>query len=175
MLPQGPASTAPQFQRRSSQMLGRQTLDGLFPADLPESDAWQERYPERVLIEGAKVTRFSPSPTGHLHIGGVYAAMIDKDIALHSGGTYFVRIDDNDQNREVEGAKEQFWRAFEYFGIEPREDDMNGAYGPYLQSARADIYLTYVRQLLREGKAYLCFATREELAAAAAEQQAAKV
>jgi glutamyl-tRNA synthetase len=156
-------------------MLDRQTIDGLFPADLPESDAWQERYPERVLIEGAKVTRFSPSPTGHLHIGGVYAAMIDKDIALHSGGTYFVRIEDTDQNREVEGAKEQFWRAFEYFGIEPLEDDMNGAYGPYLQSARADIYLTYVRHLLREGKAYLCFATREELAAAAAEQQVAKV
>ncbi|HUY51773.1 MAG TPA: glutamate--tRNA ligase family protein [Streptosporangiaceae bacterium] len=156
-------------------MLDRQTIDGLFPADLSESDVWQEQYPLRVLPEGAKVTRFSPSPTGHLHIGGVYAAMIDKDVAQHSGGTYFVRIEDTDQNREVEGAKEQFWRAFEYFGIEPLEDDPNGAYGPYLQSARADIYLTYVRQLLRGGKAYLCFATREELAAATAEQQAAKV
>jgi glutamyl-tRNA synthetase len=156
-------------------MLDRQTIDGLFPMDLPEPETWQERYPDRALADGAKVTRFSPSPTGHLHIGGVYAAMIDKDIALHSGGTYFVRIEDTDQNREIEGAKEQFWRAFEYFGIDPLEDDTNGAYGPYLQSARADIYLTYVRQLLRDGKAYLCFATREELAAATAEQQAAKV
>jgi glutamyl-tRNA synthetase len=156
-------------------MLDRTTIDGLFPADLPESDVWQRRYPERVLAEGARVTRFGPSPTGHLHVGGVYAAMIDKDVALHSAGTYFVRVEDTDQNREVDGAKEQFWRAFEHFGIEPLEDDTNGAYGPYLQSARADIYLTYVRQLLREDKAYLCFATREELADAAAKQQAAKV
>lgn len=156
-------------------MLDRPTIDGLFPADLPELNVWQQRYPDRVLTEGAKVTRFSPSPTGHLHIGGVYAAMIDKDVALHSGGTYFVRVEDTDQSREVEGAKEQFWRAFEYFGIEPLEDDMTGSHGPYLQSARADIYLSYVRQLLRQGKAYLCFATREELAAATAEQQAAKI
>ncbi|MEV6923938.1 glutamate--tRNA ligase family protein [Dactylosporangium sp. NPDC051485] len=156
-------------------MLDRSTIDGLFPASLPEPDVWQERYPDRVLAPGAKVTRFSPSPTGHLHIGGVYAAMIDKDVALHSGGTYFVRVEDTDQSREIDGAKEQFWRAFEYFGIEPLEDDTNGVYGPYLQSARADIYLTYVRQLLREGKAYLCFASREELAAATAAQQAAKV
>jgi glutamyl-tRNA synthetase len=156
-------------------MLDRPTIDGLFPADLPESNVWQERYPERVLPEGARVTRFCPSPTGHLHIGGVYAAMIDKDLALHSAGTYFVRIEDTDQSREVEGAKEQFHRAFEHFGIEPLEDDTTGAYGPYLQSARAEIYLSYVRQLLREGKAYLCFAAREELAAVAAEQRAAKV
>jgi glutamyl-tRNA synthetase len=156
-------------------MLERKVIDGLFSADLPESHVWHERYPERVLPEGAKVTRFSPSPTGHLHIGGIYAAIIDKDLALHSGGTYFVCVEDTDQSREVEGVKEQFWRAFEYFGIEPLEGDLNGAYGPYLQSARADIYLSYVRQLLREDKAYLCFATREELAAATAQQQVRKV
>src|SRR3954447_5672154 len=156
-------------------MLDRTTIDGPFPAGLPESDVWERRYPERVLAEGARVTRFSPSPTGHLHIGGVYAAMIGKDVALHSAGTYFVRVEDTDQTREVDGAKAQFWRAFEHFGIEPLEDDTNGAYGPYLQSARAGIYLTYVRQLLREDRAYLCFATREELAAATAKQQAAKV
>lgn len=150
-------------------------LDQLFPADLPEPEVWQERYPPRELPEGARVTRFSPSPTGHLHIGGVYAAMLDKDVAVHSGGTYFVRIEDTDQARELPGAKEQFARAFEYFDIAPLEDELTGRYGPYHQSARAQTYLTFVRTLLRDQKAYLCFATREELAAATAQQQAAKV
>jgi len=156
-------------------MLDRPTIDALFPSDLVDPDAWESRYPSRTLVEGARVTRFSPSPTGHLHIGGVYAAMLDKDIAVHSAGTYFVRIEDTDQSRELEGAKEQFGRAFAYFGIEPLEDEATGEYGPYLQSQRADIYLTYVRQLLRTDQAYLCFATKEELAAATAEQQRAKV
>jgi len=156
-------------------MLDRATIDALFPSDLVDPDTWESRYPARTLVDGARVTRFSPSPTGHLHIGGVYAAMLDKDIAVHSAGTYFVRIEDTDQSRELEGAKEQFGRAFAYFGIEPLEDEATGEYGPYLQSQRADIYLTYVRQLLREDKAYLCFATRDELAEATAAQQKAKV
>ncbi len=156
-------------------MPDQETIDRLFPADLPGPASWQERYPERPLPPGAMVTRFSPSPTGHLHIGGIYAAMIDRDLAVHSGGSYLVRIEDTDQAREIEGAKEQFARAFQHFGVVPLEDEQTGAYGPYLQSARAGIYLTYVRELLREGKAYLCFATREELAASTAQQQAAKV
>jgi glutamyl-tRNA synthetase len=156
-------------------MLDPKTIDSLFPADLPEPEYWQARYPQRELPEGAMVTRFSPSPTGHLHIGGIYAAMLDRDLAVNSNGTYFVRIEDTDQARELVGAKEQFDKAFAHFGLLPLEDEADGAYGPYLQSRRVDIYLTYVRHLLRQGKAYLCFATREELAANAAAQQAAKV
>jgi glutamyl-tRNA synthetase len=156
-------------------MLDRETIDGLFPADLPEPAHWEERYPPRKLIDGAKVTRFGPSPTGHLHIGGVYTAMLDKDLAVHSGGTYLVRVEDTDQAREVEGAKDQFGRAFAYFGIEPLEDETTGNYGPYLQSERSAIYQTYVRALLREDKAYLDFATRDELAEITAAQQARKV
>ncbi len=156
-------------------MLDRPTIDGLFPADLPEPGHWEERYPSRTLIDGAMVTRFGPSPTGHLHIGGVYAAMLDKDLAVHSGGTYFVRVEDTDQAREVEGAKDQFGRAFAYFGIEPLEDETTGDYGPYLQSERVNIYLTYVRELLRADQAYLDFATREELSEITAAQQARKV
>ena len=156
-------------------MLDRDTIDSLFSLDLPEPEYWQERYPQRKLAAGAMVTRFSPSPTGFLHIGGIYAAMLDKDLAVHSDGTFFVRIEDTDQAREVKGATEQFAKAFAYFGVEPLEDDHSGQYGPYLQSARAETYLTYVRQLLREGKAYLCFATRDELAATASAQQTAKV
>lgn len=156
-------------------MIDRAVIDSLFPADLPNPDHWENLYPTRILAPGALVTRFSPSPTGHMHIGGIYAAVIDKDLALHSAGTFFVRIEDTDQSREIEGAKDQFAQAFAHFGVEPLEDDRNGHYGPYLQSERSTTYLTYVRQLLRAGCAYLCFASRDQLAAASAEQQAAKV
>jgi len=156
-------------------MLDRAVIDGLFPADLPEPEHWEQRYPPRQLPEGAQVTRFGPSPTGFVHIGGVYVATIDRDIAAHSGGVYLVRVEDTDQSREVEGALVQFARAFDYFGIPSDEDDRQGSYGPYRQSARDRIYLTYVRELLRQGTAYLCFATKDELADIAARQQAAKI
>lgn len=156
-------------------MLDRAVIDALFPADLPEPEHWEQRYPARPLPEGAKVTRFGPSPTGFVHIGGIYVATIDQDVARRSDGRYLVRVEDTDQSREVEGALEQFGRAFDYFGISSDEDKDHGSYGPYLQSQRERIYLTYVRHLLRQGKAYLCFATKDELADITARQQAAKL
>ena len=157
-------------------MLDRAVIDALFPADLPEPEHWEQQYPARELPEGAKVTRFGPSPTGFVHIGGIYTATIDQDVARRSGGRYLVRVEDTDQSREVEGALEQFERGFAYFGLAADEDIAHdGGYGPYQQSAREQIYLTYVRHLLREGKAYLDFATKEELAAITARQQATKL
>jgi glutamyl-tRNA synthetase len=156
-------------------MLDRAVIDALFPADLPEPQHWEERFPARTLPEGAKVTRFGPSPTGFLHIGAVYTAMIDKDVATHSGGVYVLRVEDTDAAREVEGALDQFGRAFEYFRIQPDEEQGRGAYGPYHQSARAEIYAGFARELMRQGKAYPCFATKEELADITARQQAAKI
>lgn len=156
-------------------MLDHAVVDSLFPADLPEPEQWERQYPPRDLPEGAEVTRFGPSPTGFVHIGGVYVAMIDQDVSGRTGGRYLVRVEDTDQSREVSGALEQFERAFDYFRIQPTEGEGNGAYGPYLQSARERIYLTYVRQLLRQDLAYLCFATKEELADITARQQAAKI
>nr|WP_042193718.1 glutamate--tRNA ligase family protein [Kibdelosporangium sp. MJ126-NF4]CEL20871.1 Glutamyl-tRNA synthetase @ Glutamyl-tRNA(Gln) synthetase [Kibdelosporangium sp. MJ126-NF4]CTQ98324.1 Glutamyl-tRNA synthetase (EC 6.1.1.17) @ Glutamyl-tRNA(Gln) synthetase (EC 6.1.1.24) [Kibdelosporangium sp. MJ126-NF4] len=156
-------------------MLDRTVIDALFPADLPEPDEWERRYPPRRLPEGAKVTRLGPSPTGFVHIGGIYVAMIDKDVARRSGGRFLVRIEDTDQAREVEGALAQFDRAFEYFGTQPDEDTATGDYGPYRQSERSAIYLSYARHLLRQDRAYLCFATEEELAASRQEQQRLKV
>src|ERR1700689_5664548 len=126
-------------------MLSRDIVDSLFPSDLPEPEHWEHRYPPRGLPEGAQVTRFSPSPTGFLHIGGVYAATIDVDVAHHSGGRYLVRLEDTDQARVVEGAVAQFAEAFADFSIEPDEDDPTGGYGPYSQSARAQTYLPYPR------------------------------
>ena len=162
-------------------MLDRAEIDALFPEDLPEPAYWEQRYPPRDLPEGAMVTRVGPSPTGSPHIGLVYVAMIDRDIADSTGGTYLIRVEDTDQAREVEGALTQFERAFAYFGIAPDEADeaawtgADGAYGPYHQSQRSTLYMSYVRELLRQGKAYLCFATKEELERTAKAQQAARL
>ncbi|WP_020525243.1 glutamate--tRNA ligase [Catelliglobosispora koreensis] len=156
-------------------MLSTSVIDSLFPADLPETSFWFDRYPPRDFPVGALVTRFSPSPTGHLHIGGIYAAMISKDLATHSGGSFFVRIEDTDQARELAGATAQFARAFAHFRVAADEDDMTGRYGPYTQSARADIYLSFVRHLLRCGHAYLCFASKEDLAVLSERQRNAGV
>lgn len=153
-------------------MLDRALVDGLFPADLPEPAELEERYPPRELGEGALVTRFGPSPTGFVHIGGLYTAMVSSDLAHSSDGVYVLRIEDTDQSREVSGADEQFRRAFEAFDLVPDEGDLDfpgrpaprGDYGPYHQSARAAIYQSFVRELMREGKAYPDFATKEELA-----------
>jgi glutamyl-tRNA synthetase len=156
-------------------MLDRTLIDSLFPADLPEVGHWERRYPERRLPDGAKVTRLGPSPTGFVHIGTIFVAMLDKDVAHRSAGTFLVRVEDTDQAREVEGAIQQFTRAFEYFDVVPDEDDGNGDYGPYLQSRREAIYLSHARELLRQDKAYPCFATAAELAANRQLQQERKM
>src|SRR5271163_939215 len=156
-------------------MLSHDEIDALFPPNLPDPGQWEARYPPRELPPDAMVTRFSPSPTGFAHLGGMYVAMLNKDLATHSGGTYCVRIEDTDQARTVEGAIAQFAVAFDYFGVASDETDETGAYAPYIQSERADIYLTYAREFLRDGRAYPCFATKEELAAATDQQRAAKV
>ena len=154
-------------------MLSHDLVDSLFPPDLPEPDHWQHRYPPRDLPEGAHVTRFAPSPTGFLTIGGVFTATIDADVARQSGGVYLVRLEDTDQARVTEGAAAQFSQAFAYFSIAPDEDDQTGRYGPYAQSARSQTYLTYVRELLRQGHAYPCFATKQDLEEIVARQRAA--
>jgi glutamyl-tRNA synthetase len=154
-------------------MLSPTVINSLFPEDLPGPEHWEERYPPRDLPPEAQVTRFGPSPTGYLHIGGVYAAMIDADLARQSGGVYLLRIEDTDQARITEGAVDQFADGLTYFTISPTEDDLSGHYGPYVQSSRAEIYLTYVRELLRQDRAYLDFATKADLEDITAKQRAA--
>jgi glutamyl-tRNA synthetase len=156
-------------------MLTTEAINKLFEAELPERSHWESLYPLRDLPAGAIVTRFGPSPTGFLHTGGVYVATLGKNLAHHSGGSYFIRIEDTDQTREVPGSREQFARAFKYFDIESDENDSNAKWGPYEQSKRELIYHTYARELLRNGRAYLCFCTREELAQMTEEQLAAKL
>ena len=136
------------------------------PADM------EARYPRRQLPEGAKVTRFAPSPTGFVHFGGLFPSTVAERLAHQSGGVFYLRIEDTDAKREVEGAAEGLIRTLATYGINFDEGailDENGAisdkgiYGPYKQSKRAEIYQTYAKQLVREGKAYPCFSTEEEL------------
>jgi glutamyl-tRNA synthetase len=156
-------------------MLSAELINSLFDAELPGPSHWESCYPARDLPPGAIVTRFGPSPTGFLHTGGVYVAALGKNLAHHSGGSYFIRIEDTDQAREVPGSREQFARAFKYFDIESDENDSNSRWGPYEQSKRELIYHTYARELLASGHAYPCFCTREELARTAEQQTAAKL
>ena len=121
-------------------MLSQGLIDSLFPPDLPEPEHWERRYPPRDLPAGAEVTRFAPSPTGFLHIGGVYTATIDVDVARHSGGRYLVRVEDTDQARIAEGAAKQFAEAFGYFGIGPDEDDATSGLDPHLVRAVASAF-----------------------------------
>jgi glutamyl-tRNA synthetase len=125
-------------------MLSQDLVDSLFPPGLPEPAHWEERYPPRDLPAGAEVTRFAPSPTGGLHIGGVYTATINQDIAWHSGGVYLVRIEDTDRSRYEAAAASQFEVGFAHFGIIPDEDDSRGAYGP-LHPVRAAADLPDIR------------------------------
>jgi len=155
-------------------MLSVELTDSLFPADLPSPAHWESRYPARSLPDGVLVTRFAPSPTGWLHIGGIFTASVNLDLARHSGGLYLLRIEDTDQARFEEGALAQFEEGFDYFGIAADESDLaGGSYGPYTQSARALVYQTYVRELVRRGLAYPCFETPAQAEARVARQKAA--
>ncbi len=146
--------------------------DLLFPhiTELPEDV--EAKYPPRQLPEGAKVTRFAPSPTGFVHFGGLFPSTVGERLAHQSGGVFYLRIEDTDAKREVEGAAEGLIKTLAKYGINFDEGailDENGnicdcgAYGPYKQSLRGNIYQVYAKQLVREGKAYPCFTTEEEL------------
>jgi glutamyl-tRNA synthetase len=143
-------------------------------------EEWEQRYPVRPLPTGATVTRFGPSPTGFMHIGGLYAALISRRLATQTGGVFMLRIEDTDRRREVEGATELIVRSLAHYGVIPDEGEIApdkeiGDYGPYRQSRRAEIYKSFAHQLLTEGKAYPCFATPEELEELARNQEIAKV
>ena len=152
--------------------------DLLYPniQTLPED--MEKRYPPRQLPEGAKVTRFAPSPTGFLHIGNLYGASTDERLAHTTGGIFYLRIEDTDAKRTVPNGVALIIATLAKLGVCFDEgtviDGDNGAYGPYRQSERAEIYQTYAKQLIREGKAYPCFCTEEELEAIRAKQEAEK-
>lgn len=150
----------------------------LFPQITRDPAEYENIYPERNLPAGAKVTRLGPSPTGFIHLGNLYGAFVDERLAHQSGGIFYLRIEDTDDKRQVEGAVEAIISSLEFFGVSFDEGaSMNGDkgdYGPYYQSQRAEIYQTYVKQMIKRGQAYPCFCTEEELTALREEQEALK-
>lgn len=129
---------------------------------------YEAMYPERDLPKGAKVTRFAPSPTGFLHIGGLFAAFVSERAARKTDGVFFLRIEDTDKKREVEKGVTGIVQGLRNFGIRIDEGMMTetesvGKYGPYTQSMRKDIYQAYAKSLVEKGLAYPCFCTAEEL------------
>ncbi len=149
----------------------------LFPDVKETAEQIEAKYPPRQLPEGGKVTRFAPSPTGYVHFGGLFPSTVSERLAHQSGGVFYLRIEDTDDKREVEGAAQALIKTLEIYGIHFDEgavlgEDGNicdkGNYGPYKQSQRRDIYRAFAKKLVAEGKAYPCFTDEEELAALAA-------
>ena len=151
---------------------------------LPKKDKtpeyYESKYPIRNLPEGAKVTRVAPSPTGYLHLGTLFTALVNRITATSSGGVFYTRIEDTDKKREVEGGIADIIGGLNRFGISIDEgftsaDIETGVYGPYKQSLRAEIYQCYAKELIKKGLAYPCFCTSEELSKMREEQENAKV
>ncbi|WP_392485972.1 glutamate--tRNA ligase [Haloimpatiens sp. FM7315] len=139
-----------------------------------------KKYPKRNLKEGAKVTRYAPSPTGFQHIGGIFTALVDERLASQSEGIFCLRIEDTDQKREVQGAIEDTIVTMHNFGLDfnegmTGEDTSKGDYGPYKQSERSEIYKTFAKDLVKRGLAYPCFCTPEELSELREKQVAEKI
>ncbi len=151
----------------------------IFP-DAKDIKYYEEKYPERNLKEGAIVTRIAPSPTGFIHIGGLYQGLIAKKLAKQTEGVFFIRIEDTDQKRLVENGVMEIVESLNNFGFEPdegmvTETESKGEYGPYRQSLRKDIYQSYAKYLIEQGKAYPCFCSTEEIEEIRQKQEAAKI
>lgn len=135
----------------------------LFPNITKTREDYEKMYPVRNLPEGAMVTRYGPSPTGSVHLGNLFSAFCDMVYARQSGGIFFLRIEDTDQKRMVEGGIENITGVLQGFQIIPNEGySYGGEDGPYKQSERTEIYQTYVKDLILKGLAYPCFMTEEE-------------
>ena len=152
--------------------------DLLFPNIDKSPDDYEKIYPERDLAEGAKVTRLGPSPTGFIHLGNLYGAFVDERLAHQSDGVFYLRIEDTDDKRFVDGAVKIIIDSLRFFGINFDEgaglNGDKGAYGDYTQSRRGDIYAAFAKKLVREGKAYPCFLTEDEIAEIRSKQELAK-
>ena len=151
----------------------------IFPEITDTVEDLERRYPSRNLPEGAMVTRFAPSPTGFLHTGSLFTSLVSNRFAKQSGGVFYIRLEDTDTKREIQGSGESLIKQLAVFDVIPDEgyisdSEEKGIYGPYKQSQRADIYKTVIKYLISINRAYPCFATPEELNELRAEQEANK-
>ena len=160
-------------------MTYKELADLIFP-EAKDVAFYEEKYPARNLEEGAMVTRFAPSPTGFMHIGGLFGAIVDRKLAKQSNGVFILRIEDTDQKREIENGIDMIVNSLKDFGIEPdegmiSETDEIGQYGPYKQSERKEIYQAYAKSLIEKGLAYPCFCSPEEIEEIREKQEQAKI
>ena len=159
-------------------MTNKELAELMFPNITKTIEDLEKEYPERP--EGTVVTRYAPSPTGFMHIGNFYSVVVDYVIAKRNNGVFFLRNEDTDQAREVEGAVEYIMHVLDHYKFHPDEYEIKGGetkgkYGPYIQSERKDIYKTFIKELIAQGKAYPCFMTPEEMAEIRENQAKAKV
>lgn len=169
------------MRRNEDEMDNQKLADLLFPEVVNTPEYYEEKFPYRKLPNKAEVTRMAPSPTGFIHLGNLYSALADERIAHRNGGVFYLRIEDTDEKRKVDGAVETIINVLRYFDIEFDEGagfddtDPRNAYGPYFQRQRVEIYHTYARRLVERGLAYPCFCTEEELDKVRAKQEEDKV
>ncbi len=153
--------------------------EAIFPEIHESLEDLEKKYPPRNLKEGAQVTRFAPSPTGFLHTGSLFTAMVAKKVAKDSGGVFFLRLEDTDTKREILGSGEQLIAQLAEFGVTLDEGYLGdrdiGNYGPYRQSKRANLYKTVIKYLISKNLAYPCFCSSEELNLLRKTQEASKV
>lgn len=148
-------------------MTNKDLANIIFPDITKTIEDYNNIYPKRNLKEQAAVTRFAPSPTGFVHIGNFQSALIDFIIAKNTNGIFYLRNEDTDQERQIEGAMEQIMETLNKYNMTPDEYELNetivGNYGPYVQSKRKEIYHTFIKHLIEIGRAYPCFCTKEDL------------
>ena len=160
-------------------MTNKDLANLIFPNITKTVEDYEKEYPKRDLKEGAIVSRFAPSPTGFMHLGGLFQAIIDYVIAKSSGGVFFLRNEDTDKAREVDGAVELIMETLTHYGLVPDEYEFDGKivgnYGPYIQSERKEIYHAFIKHLIEIGRAYPCFCDKEELDQMRENQEAMKV
>lgn len=151
----------------------------IFPDVKHDIHYYEEKYPQRNLKEGQVVTRVAPSPTGYMHLGTLFQALIDYILVKNRGGVFYLRNEDTDTKREIEGAVELVIDTLKEYDIMPDEYEIDGKvigeYGPYRQTERKEIYHAFIKYLIEKGEAYPCFCTKEELAEMRESQEKNKV
>ena len=148
----------------------------IFGNSVLPTESYEQEYTLRNISDEQRVTRFAPSPTGYLHFGGLFTCFVNSLVAHSSNGIFYLRIEDTDSKREIEGGIKYIIDGLNHFGIIPDEgytssDAVKGNYGPYKQSERAHIYHSFAKKLMENGYAYPCFCTEDELSLVRAEQQ----
>ena len=149
-------------------MTNKELAELMYPNVKLTIEDLEKKYPERDLKEGAIVSRYAPSPTGFVHMGNMLSCFIESYLPKKTGGVFYLRIEDTDQKREVEGGIDNIINSIKALGIEYNEGvvsptEQKGNYGPYIQSQRKDIYDVFAKHMIENDLAYPCFCTSEEL------------